>query len=109
MEINYSIFLVITVTSLATFLSRFLGALTSEQLNANSKIFHWFNCIAYSVLAALLSRLIIFPAGILSESDIFIRFIVLVICLAIFLFSKNNLVIPTILSAVILSFLSGIN
>ena len=56
MEINYSIFLVITVTSLATFLSRFLGALTSEQLNANSKIFHWFNCIAYSVLAALLSR-----------------------------------------------------
>ena len=57
------IILAIFVTSLATFLSRFLGALTSENVSIKSKVFQWFNCVAYSTLAALLGRMIIFPAS----------------------------------------------
>ena len=62
------IILAILVTSVATFISRFMGALTSEKVSVNSKIFQWFNCVAYSTLAALLGRMIIFPAGVLAES-----------------------------------------
>ena len=98
------ILLAIVVTSLATFVSRFMGALTSEKVSVKSKAFQWFNCVAYSTLAALLGRMIIFPAGILADSSLFIRVIVLFICIVIFLNSKKNLVIPTILSAVLLSF-----
>ena len=75
----------IVVTSLATFLSRFLGALTSEKVSVQSKIFQWFNCVAYSTLAALLGRMIIFPAGVLSESDLIYRLIVLASCIFIFI------------------------
>ena len=60
-----SIVLVILVTSLATYLSRFLGVVSSEKIKETSKIFRWFNCLAYSTLAALISRMIIFPAGVL--------------------------------------------
>ena len=97
----------ILVTSLATFLSRFLGALTSEGIKETSKIFKWFNCLAYSTLSALLARIIIFPAGVLSEVDYLIRLIVVIICLIIFLICKKNLVYPTILSALILSIMSS--
>ena len=102
------IILAIIATSLATFISRFMGALTSEKVSVKSKVFQWFNCVAYSTLAALLGRMIIFPAGVLSDSDLIIRLIVLIICVGIFIFTKKNLVIPTILSAIFLSILSNI-
>ena len=102
------IMLAIVATSLATFISRFMGALTSEKVSVKSKVFEWFNCVAYSTLAALLGRMIIFPAGVLANSDLLIRIFVLVLCILVFIFSKKNLVIPTILSAILLSFFNSI-
>ena len=78
-----SIVLVIIVTSLATYLSRFLGVLSSEKIKENSKLFKWFNCLAYSTLAALISRIIIFPSGALSEVDYISRFIVIILSIVI--------------------------
>ena len=101
-----NIVLAILVTSLATYISRFLGVLTSKKIKENSKIFKWFNCLAYSTLSALLARIVIFPAGALAEVDYLIRFIVVFICLVIFLISKKNFVYPTILSALLLTLLS---
>ena len=106
MAIN--IILAILVTSLATYISRFLGVLTSKKIKETSKIFKWFNCLAYSTLSALLARIIIFPAGVLTEVDYFIRFIVVFICLIVFLISKKNLVYPTILSGLLLALISSI-
>ena len=105
MDLNI-IILAIIVTSVATFISRFSGALTSEKVKAKSKTFEWFNCVAYSTLAALVARMIIFPAGVLAESDLIIRLVVVVICVVIFILSKKNLVIPTIFSAILLGILS---
>ena len=102
-----NILLAILVTSLATYISRFLGVMTSKRIKENSKIFRWFNCLAYSTLSALLARLIIFPAGILAEVDYLVRFMVVFICLILFFVSKKNFVYPTILSALILAFLSS--
>ena len=107
MENNYIIVFAIIATSLATFISRFMGAITSKKVSVNSKIFQWFNCIAYSTLAALLGRMIIFPAGVLSDSELMIRLIVLITCVGIFIFTRKNLVIPTILSAIFLSILNN--
>ena len=106
MESKYIIILAIIVTSIATFISRFMGAITSEKVSVKSKIFQWFNCVAYSTLAALLGRMIIFPAGVLADSDLIIRMVVLISCVVIFILTKKNLVIPTILSGVLLGFLN---
>ncbi|MDB9784199.1 AzlD domain-containing protein [Pelagibacteraceae bacterium] len=106
MDLNNIMVLAIIVTSLATFSSRFLGAITSEKVSVRSKVFQWFNYVAYSTLAALLGRMIIFPAGVLAESDLIIRLFVVFICVVIFILSKKNLVIPTIFSAIMLSILS---
>ena len=109
MDTNNIMILAIIVTSLATFSSRFLGALTSEKVSVKSKVFQWFNCVAYSTLAALLGRMIIFPAGVLSDSDLLYRLIVLACCIFIFIKSKKNLVIPTVLSAFLLALITNIS
>ena len=101
------IILAIIATSVATFISRFMGALTSEKVSVKSKVFQWFNCVAYSTLAALLGRMIIFPAGVLADSDLTIRLVVLIICVALFIITKKNLVIPTIISAIFLGVLTN--
>ena len=101
------IFLAIIATSVATFISRFMGALTSEKVSVKSKVFQWFNCVAYSTLASLLGRMIIFPAGVLANSDLIIRLLVLIICVALFIVTKKNLVIPTIISAILLGVLTN--
>ena len=106
-EMSSNIILVILVTSFATYLSRFLGVLSSEKIKETSKIFKWFNCIAYSVLAALIARMVVFPAGELAESSIFIRLFVVILCVLMFLFTKKNLVYPTVLSAILLALLNN--
>ena len=108
MDLSSNLILVIIVTSVATFASRFLGILTAENISDKSKIFDWFNCVAYSILAALTARMIIFPAGALLESTLLIRLIIIAVCVAVFIYSKKNLVLPTILSFILLTFLSGI-
>ena len=101
------IILAIIATSIATFISRFMGALTSRKVSVKSKIFQWFNCVAYSTLAALLGRMIIFPAGVLADSALIIRLIVLIVCVVLFITTKKNLVIPTIFSAILLGVLTN--
>ena len=66
-DFSSNIILVIAVTSIATYLSRSLGVLFSERIDENSKIFRLFDCIAYSTLAALISKVVVFPAGDLGE------------------------------------------
>ena len=101
-----NIVIVIIITSLATYLSRFLGVVSAEKIKETSKMFRWFNCLAYSTLAALIARIVIFPSGSLSEVDYLIRFIVVVLSVVVFYFTKKNLVYPTLFSAIILSLFS---
>ncbi len=97
----------ILVTSLATFLSRFLGALTSQGIKEKSKLFKWFNCLAYATLAALIARTIIFPAGILIDSSYSSRLIVVLLSLFVFFVSKKNFVYPTIFSAICMAIINN--
>ena len=106
-EISSNIILVILVTSFATYLSRFLGVVSSEKIDETSKLFKWFNCIAYSILAALIARMIVFPAGVLQNADLWLRLFVVIICIIVYLLSKKNLVYPTVLSAILLALLNN--
>jgi|TARA_B110000259_G_scaffold32419_1_gene35665 branched-subunit amino acid transport protein len=102
-----SIVLAILVTSLATFSSRLLGAISSERIKETSKLFRYFNCLAYSTLAALIARTIIFPVGVLSDASYLSRLIVVLFCLFVFFISKRNFVYPTVLSAIIMTLLTS--
>ena len=102
-DLSSNIVLVIAVTSIATYLSRSLGVLFSERIDENSKIFRLFDCIAYSTLAALISKVVVFPAGELGEASNLIRLVVVFVCVAVFFIAKRNLVYPTVLSAILLT------
>ena len=105
---SLNIFLSIIVTSIATYLSRFLGVVSSVKINESSKIFRCFNCLAYATLAALIARTIIFPVGALSEASYLSRILVVVLSLGIFFITKKNFVYPTIFSALGMALLNNL-
>ena len=102
-----NIFLIILVTSAATFLSRFLGVVSAQNIKETSKIFRWFNCLAYATLAALIARTIIFPVGALSDASYLSRILVVMLSLGIFFVTKKNFVYPTVFSAVAMSLINN--
>ena len=102
-----SVVLAILVTSLATFSSRLLGVISSKGIKETSKLFRYFNCLAYSTLAALIARTIIFPVGVLSDASYLNRLTVIIFCLFIFFISKRNFVYPTVLSAIMMTLLAN--
>ena len=102
------IFLAVIAASIATYSSRFFGMLTSEKINENSKIYRWFNCLAYSTLAALISRVMIFPNGDLSDTSYLARIFVIISAILIYFYSKKNLVYPTIFSAILLAVINSL-
>tara|TARA_B100001250_G_C19779190_1_gene781028 strand:- start:1247 stop:1573 length:327 start_codon:yes stop_codon:yes gene_type:complete len=104
---SVDIILAIIVTSIATYSSRFFGMLTSTKINEKSQIYRWFNCLAYSTLAALISRVLIFPNGALEETSYFARLIVIILSILIFYLTKKNLVYPTVFSAIMLAIINS--
>ena len=105
MSIN--ILLSIIVTAIATYISRFLGVLSSVKIKETSKIFRWFNCLAYATLAALIARTIIFPVGVLSDASYISRILVILFSLGIFFVTKKNFVYPTIFSAISMTMINN--
>ena len=97
---SISVLLSIIVTSLATYLSRFLGVISSLKIKETSKIFRWFNCLAYATLAALIARTIIFPVGALLDASYLSRLLVVLLSLGVFFMTKKNFVYPTVFSAI---------
>ena len=104
-SLSSNIILVIAVTSIATYISRIFGVLFSEKIDENSKIFRFFDCVAYSTLAALISKIVIFPAGDLAEINYLIRLLVVFVCITVFFIAKRNLAYPTVLSVILLTIL----
>jgi branched-subunit amino acid transport protein len=105
--VSANIVYAILVTSLATFLSRFLGVVSSQGIKEKSKLFRWFNCLAYATLAALIARTIIFPAGVLIDATYSSRLIVVLLSLFVFFISKKNYIYPTIFSAISMAIINN--
>ena len=84
-------------------LNRFLYGSIKET----SKLFRWFNCLAYATLAALIARTIIFPAGVLVDSTYSSRLIVVLLSLFVFFISKKNYIYPTIFSAICMAIINN--
>ncbi len=58
---------------LATYLWRFLGTLFARRIDPQGTAFRWVTCVSYAMLAGLISRMVIMPAGDLVDVPLWIR------------------------------------
>ena len=96
--------LVLALCIFGTFIWRALGVAVANRIDISGDLFQWFNCVAYAMLAGLISRIILIPSGTLATTPIFDRAIAMGIGLIIFIVFKRNIFSGT--AATFLIFLS---
>lgn len=81
---------------------RWLGLVLARNLKVDSEIFIWVRAVATALVAALVMRLVLFPAGILADVPIYARLGALAGAIAVFLLSGRNLGFGIVTGAVLL-------
>lgn len=83
--------LLVIACGLGTYLWRGLGVALSGRLKADSELFQWISCVAYAMIAALVSRIVILPSGMLAHSALPERLVACAAALAVYFATRRNL------------------
>ena len=53
-----------------TYLWRGMGTAIAARIDPDSELLQWVACVAYALLAGLIARILVFPVGILEETQL---------------------------------------
>tara|TARA_B100000029_G_scaffold432139_1_gene444071 strand:- start:108 stop:428 length:321 start_codon:yes stop_codon:yes gene_type:complete len=94
---------IITALSVAMFVTYFWrasGTYFASKITPKSETSKWVNCVAYGLLAGLISRILIFPVGLLAETTVVERLVAVSVGLVIYLNITRNLFVGTFAAGV---------
>lgn len=62
------LWVLLALCGLATYLWRGPGVLLSAGIDPRSEAFTWISCVAYAIIAGVVSRMLVMPTGALAET-----------------------------------------
>jgi len=98
--------LVLLAGAIVTYAWRGAGVLLSGRIDAEGPLFRWIGSVAYSLLAALIARMIVLPIGPLAATALVDRLGAALAALTIFLLMRRNLLFGVIAGATVLVLLT---
>jgi branched-subunit amino acid transport protein len=104
---DYWAYVVLTAGAAITYFWRGLGIAMAGRLRPNGRVMDWIGCVAYALLAGLISRMIVVPIGPLAETTLTVRLASVAIALAMFLALRRNVLLGVVAGATALVLLSG--
>jgi branched-subunit amino acid transport protein len=87
------LWLLVIACALGTYLWRGLGVLLSGRIKVNSELFNWVACVAYAMVAGLISRIVIVPGGMLAQTALAERLVACALAVAAYYLSRRNLLV----------------
>lgn len=85
---------------------RGLGVLLSGRISTSSDVFIWVTCVTYAMMAGLIMRIIVMPAGLLATSLLAHRFFACALGLAVYYLARRNLFAAVGIGAIALTALN---
>lgn len=70
---------------------RYLGVFLSRDLSPNSEILLWVRAVSSALIAGLVARMVIFPAGALLQAPLWIRLCAVAAGVIVLLLARRNL------------------
>ena len=86
----------LVLVSLATYIWRAGGVVIAARIDPNGPLSQWFSCVAYGMLAGLISRIMLMPIGILAETPLLDRMAALAVGFGLFFAFRRNMLPGTI-------------
>ena len=100
------LWLLLALCGVATYLWRGPGVLLSAGIDPRSEAFTWISCVAYAIIAGVVSRMLVLPSGALAETTVLERALGSAAALgAYYWLTKRNLLIGVAAGAAALSLL----
>lgn len=78
-----------------TFVWRAFGVAVASRIDISGDVFQWFNCVAYAMLAGLITRVILIPSGTLATTPDIDRMAAMALGLIIYFYFNRNVFIGT--------------
>jgi branched-subunit amino acid transport protein len=100
MSSNY-IYIAILIASAATYVSRFLGVISANFVDEDGQLFKFVSCVSYGILAALITRIFIYPVGALEETSTFVRVFVAALTIFVLFLSKKNVLFSSLFGVIV--------
>jgi branched-subunit amino acid transport protein len=95
--------LLVLACGAGTYLWRGLGVAVSSRLSTDSELFAWVGCVAFAMLAGLVSRIVLIPSGALEHTALWQRLAATVVSLVVFfVITKKNLLAGVLTSAAVM-------
>jgi branched-subunit amino acid transport protein len=85
--------LLVIASAIGTYVWRGLGVLLSGRIRVNSELFNWVACVAYAMVAGLISRILLIPSGMLVHTLLVERLGACVLALIAYYVSRRNLLV----------------
>jgi len=86
------LWLLLALCGLGTYAFRGLGVLLSGAIDVEGPLFRWVSCVAYAMIAGLISRVLLLPSGALAATEAWERAAASAAALAAyFLLTRRNL------------------
>lgn len=79
----------------ATYAWRALGVALARRIDPGSAVFEWIGCVSYAMLAGLIARMLVMPAGALADTPLGDRMVATVAAFALFYLAGRSLLIAT--------------
>ena len=92
----------LALVSLATYIWRAGGVVIAARIDPNSPLTQWFSCVAYGMLAGLISRIMLMPIGILADTLLLDRLAALAVGYGIFFAFRRNMLPGTVTATALL-------
>jgi branched-subunit amino acid transport protein len=85
------LWVLVLAAGLGTYAWRGLGVVLSGRIKTDSELFNWVACVAYAMLAGLVSRIVLMPEGALAQTLLVERLLACVLALTAYYLSRRNL------------------
>ena len=90
---------ILVLVTLATYLWRAGGVAIAQRIKPDGDLSQWFSCVAYGMLAGLISRILLLPVGVLAEAPLMDRLVALAAGFMMFFLFKRAMM-PGMIGAV---------
>jgi branched-subunit amino acid transport protein len=98
-----STYIAVLLAAAATNVWRFLGVAVGARLDPRSRVIEWVGAIAFALIAALIARLILLPAGPLASTPLAVRVAAVALALLAFRLSRGGVMLGATTGAAVLA------
>ena len=105
---GWGVWLGLMAACVGTYACRAVGVKISGHIHQESEVFRWLAAVTYAMVAALTTRMIVMPLGLLATVPLPLRLLICALSVAVMVSSPKRRLVPALLTGTLLMLSYGV-